>query len=143
MSNILLPFQLLDMEQELLQLCSHWDCTLRDIPSGYLILPDNIMRWHGIFAVREDGGWRFYREQEATTWEDFLLMHCTHYLADKYGVNLYYPNIDGEWGTEISPEPQQFADFDLYVDRVVRNAEGLVKEMKKKWIYDHRKKHLR
>ncbi|UUZ96254.1 hypothetical protein LJK87_19190 [Paenibacillus sp. P25] len=69
-------------------LVAEWNAEVERVPEGYLFLPEYMMRIHGIGIDEEDQGWRLWREAEATTWEDFLLMHMAHRLAFKHGLLL-------------------------------------------------------
>lgn len=129
------------MREELRQLASEWNAELAEVPGGFLFLPEYMMRVHGI-AVEEDGsGWRFWREADATTWEDFLLMHMTHRLAYKHELLL---ELEGSSTTRLlEPTPELFATFDHYAERVLAKEEGLVRDIKKNWIYSHRRRSIR
>ncbi|CAG7640092.1 hypothetical protein PAESOLCIP111_04101 [Paenibacillus solanacearum] len=141
MSTIFIGAKPLNMEQQLQQLAAEWNAECRRIPEGYWFLPEYMMRIHGIHIDEEANGWRFWREADATTWEDFLLMHMTHRLASQHGQLLEYE----AQGTIrlIEPEPHTFSTFDLYAERVLAKESGLVRDMKKNWIYAHRTRYVR
>ncbi|WP_284640598.1 hypothetical protein [Paenibacillus silviterrae] len=136
MITIIVPKGDYELADELQLFSEAWDLTVRRTAEGYLLQPEYLMSIHGISAEEQPAEWRFTREIDATTWEDFLLMHITHYLAGKHGLLLQYETVKGIRWTE--PTPQEFATFDLYVGRVLRGHEGLVRDMKKNWIYAHR-----
>lgn len=79
------------------------------------------------------------REEDATTWEDFLLMKLAHTAAQEFGAELTF----GEENIPMAVEPGRFETFEHYVDKVLEFEDELVKEMKKVWIYNHRKRALR
>lgn len=108
---------------------------------GLLLLPEIIFRKQGVLlAVNPEAGEiTVEREEEATTWEDFLLMKVAHNLAQQHGgVLLYEDNPE-----PLAVEPERFATFEHYVDKVLESEDELVKEMKRVWIYAHRKRAVR
>lgn len=116
---------------------------------GLLVLPEVIFRKQGILVASNPaantpertapGALTVERDEDATTWEDFLLMKLAHTLAYELGAELFY-----EDDTEPMPvEPQRFETFEHYVDKVLEFEEDLVKEMKRVWIYAHRKRAVR
>ncbi|TBL68281.1 hypothetical protein [Paenibacillus thalictri] len=141
MSNIILPSKALDMGAELRELAAEWNFTVTETAEGYLLQPEYMLCLHGIYVDEENQGWRFSREMEATTWEDFLLMHVTHRLAAKHALLLEYDLPNGIRLTE--PTPEHFESFDSYAEQVVSKEEGWLKEMKKNWIYTHRTRNVR
>lgn len=136
------------------EIAGEWDCEL--IPTGemlvppfggkegWLLLPEILYRLQGILLACQQGPTgapelMVAREEDATTWEDFLLMKLAHNLAYRLQGQLFL----GE-GTEPLPvEPERFATFEAYVDRVLEAEDDLVKEIKKTWIYAHRKRAIR
>ncbi|MBP1156403.1 MULTISPECIES: hypothetical protein [unclassified Paenibacillus] len=141
MFTLFLPTKTLNMTEELQRIAEEWNAVVQQVPEGYILLPEYMMRIHGIQIAEEPGGWRFERDANATTWEDFLLMHITHRLAANYGLLLEF-----EWkGTMrfIEPTPHEFHTFDAYAEKVLAKEEGLVRDMKKNWIYAHRTRYVR
>ncbi|UUZ85384.1 hypothetical protein LJK88_18620 [Paenibacillus sp. P26] len=129
-----------DMLQEPRRLAAEWNAEVERVPEGYLFLPEYMMRIHGIGIDEEDQGWRLWREAEATTWEDFLLMHMAHRLAFKHGLLL---ELEAAGSTRLlEPAPERFATFDHYADQVLAKEEGLVRDIKKNWVYSHRRRSL-
>ena len=136
------------------EIAGEWGCEL--IPTGemlvppfggkegWLLLPEILYRLQGILLACQQGPTgapelMVAREEDATTWEDFLLMKLAHNLAYRLQGQLFL----GE-GTEPLPvEPERFATFEAYVDRVLEAEDDLVKEIKKTWIYAHRKRAIR
>ncbi|WP_248929624.1 hypothetical protein [Paenibacillus hamazuiensis] len=141
MSNIVLSSKAFSMEEELQLFAEEWDFTVRKVPEGFVIEPEEMLCIDGINVEEEAKGWRFWREFDATTWEDFLLMHITHHIAAKYGILIEYDLPTGS--RLVEPTPEEFETFDDYAEHVVRKEEGWVKEMKKNWIYTHRTKYIR
>lgn len=108
---------------------------------GYRLLPSYILGIYGVTCERAEARWRFWRESDATTWEDFVLMHVTHRLAHELDSLLSYV-----WPSRVQmvePTPDKFLTFDHYADFVVSKEDGLVRDMKKNWIYNHRKRFVR
>lgn len=141
MFTLLLPTKNLNMREELQRIAEEWNADVQQVPEGYILLPEYMMRIHGVHITEEPGGWRFGREADATTWEDFLLMHITHRLAADHGMLLEY-----EWKgimRFIEPTPDVFHSFDAYAEKVLAKEEGLVRDMKKNWIYAHRTRYVR
>ncbi|TVY09036.1 hypothetical protein [Paenibacillus cremeus] len=141
MFSFFLSSSTIEMADELQRFAEEWNASVQPVPEGFLFLPDYLMRIHGIHIEQEERGWRFWREADATTWEDFLLMHLTHRLADNHGLLLEY-EAQGTMRL-MEPVPHQFATFDLYAERVLAKESGLVRDMKKNWIYTHRKRFVR
>lgn len=112
--------------------------------SGWLLLPEILFRLQGILLACQPGPGEtpeliIAREEDATTWEDFLLMKLAHTLAYHLQGQLFLGD-----GTEpLAVEPERFATFDSYVERVLEAEDDLVKEIKKTWIYAHRKRAIR
>jgi hypothetical protein len=143
MPTIVLSGAEIPMEQELGELALEWNCEMRRTPEGYLFLPEYMMRIHGInFDLDVDGKrWECWRDAEATSWEDFLLMHITHYIGDKYGLLLEY---EFSRSTRlVEPRIDLFTTFDTYVEQVVAKEDGVVKDIKKNWMYAHRSRNVR
>lgn len=138
MITIIVPKGDYDLAAELGTLGEAWNVTLRSIPEGYLLQPEYLLSIHGITIEQTSTEWRFSREADATTWEDFLLMHITHQLAAKMTLLLQYESSNGI--RFVEPTPEHFLTFDHYADRVLAGTEGLVRDMKKNWIYAHRKR---
>jgi hypothetical protein len=136
--TIILPKGPYQLAEELTALCEAWNVTLHSTPEGYLLQPEYLLSIHGITVEETPTEWRFAREMDATTWEDFVLMHVTHHLAAKLGLLLQYETAKSL--RFIEPTPEQFLTFDHYADRVLSGTEGLVRDMKKNWIYAHRKR---
>ena len=109
---------------------------------GFRLMPPLLYGIHGIGCEERDGKWCFWREAMATTWEDFLLMHLTHTAAADLGSLLAYVQADGSMRL-VEPTPEAFASFDAYADYVVRNEQGIVRDMKRNWIYTHRTRYVR
>lgn len=136
------------------EIAAEWDCEL--IPTGemlvppfggregWLILPEIMLRLQGILLACQPGPEGapelvLAREEEATTWEDFLLMKLAHTLARQLAAQLFL-----EDGNDPLPiEPERFVTFEDYVERVLEAEDDLVKEIKKAWIYAHRKRAVR
>lgn len=114
---------------------------------GFLLLPEIMQRLQGILIAENSGAPELgttdeltvERDEEATTWEDFLLMKVAHTLAAELDAQLYYN--EGLEPIEIAQE--DFATFEHYVDRVLEFEDDLVREMKKAWIYAHKKRAVR
>ncbi|RAU92265.1 hypothetical protein [Paenibacillus sp. YN15] len=115
---------------------------------GWLLLPDIMHRLQGILLACRQGPagvpeLLVAREEEATTWEDFLLMKLAHTLAYRLKGQLFFGEEMGEETEPLPVEPERFATFEAYVDRVLEAEDDLVKEIKKAWIYAHRKRAIR
>ncbi|MNP24865.1 hypothetical protein D3C76_1176450 [compost metagenome] len=111
---------------------------------GWLLLPDIMLRLQGILLACQQSPagvpeLLLAREEDATTWEDFLLMKLAHTLAHQLKGQLFF----GEVAEPLPVEPERFATFEAYVDRVLEAEDDLVKEIKKTWIYAHRKRAIR
>lgn len=130
------------LRDELEQLSEEWQLDLIQItPTLFRMQPAVHLTIHGITCEQHDELWGFSRDEEATAWEDFLLMHVTHRIADEHGLLLYYEFTNS--GKFVEPTIQHFLSFDDYANYVVRNEQGLVRDMKKKWLYDHQKRFIR
>jgi hypothetical protein len=116
-----------------------WACDIQRIEEGFLLLPEVMMRKHGIFIFFMEAGCKICREEDATSWEDFLLMKLSHTLADRYEAAL---TIEGE-GEPLEVAPDNYATFDHYVETVLERYDDVVKDMKKYWLYTHRNRSLR
>ena len=127
------------IEPDLQQFAEMWACDIQPIDDGYLLLPEVMMRKHGIFVFFIEEGCKVCREEDATSWEDFLLMNLAHTLAERYNANLL---IDGE-GKPLEVAPDHFATFDHYVETVLERYDDVVKDMKKYWLYTHRNRSFR
>lgn len=127
------------IDADLVAFAEQQDCDLEPLEAGFLLLPDVMLRKYGVFVFPADGGWKVCREEDATTWEDYLLMKLAHTLADKYEGAIY---VSGQ-EQRLETAPENFATFDHYVETVVAFEQDLVKEMKKYWLYAHRKRALR
>jgi hypothetical protein len=127
------------MEPYVEHFAEQWACDIQQIEDGYLLLPEVMMRKHGIFIFFMDEGCKVCREEDATSWEDFLLMKLAHLLADRYKATL---RIDGE-GEPLEVAPDHYATFDHYVETVLERYDDVVKDMKKYWLYTHRNRSLR
>jgi hypothetical protein len=127
------------IEPDLQQFAEQWVCDIQPIDDGYLLLPEVMMRKHGIFVFFMDEGCKVCREEDATSWEDFLLMNLAHTLADRHNATL---KIDGE-GKSLEVAPDHYATFDHYVETVLERYDDVVKDMKKYWLYTHRNRSLR
>jgi hypothetical protein len=128
-------------EEDLQMLADEWKLTLSREEDGYRLTPEYFLGIHGIGCAKASNEWCFWRESDATSWEDFLLMHITHRLAAKYGILLYYEWARG--GKFAQPELDHFQTFDHYADYVTRNEDGIMKDMKKNWLYTHRRRFVR
>lgn len=108
---------------------------------GLLLLPELMFRKQGILitTIPGTGHLTIEREEEATTWEDFLMMKLAHTLAGQLQAELYY----GDDSEPMLVEPHRFETFEHYVDKVLEHEEDVVKEMKRVWIYTHRKRAVR
>jgi hypothetical protein len=129
----------INIEQDLLQFASEWDCELQPIESGYILFPPIMLRKYGIFFFSADYGWKAAREEDATSWEDFLFAKLAHELGASFEGTLYYE--DGV--TPKMPEPHKFATFDHYVETILEHTPGIVKETKRVWLYSHQKRSVR
>jgi hypothetical protein len=108
---------------------------------SYHLMPEYMLGIHGITCELFEGKWRFSRDHEATSWEDFLLMHLTHQLAAKHASLLQYGEaLDASL---VEPAPEIFATFAHYADYVTRKETGIMKDIKVKWLYTHRKRFIR
>jgi hypothetical protein len=116
-----------------------WSCDLQPIEDGYLLLPEVMLRKYGIFIFAIEEGFKVCREEDATSWEDFLLMKLVHELAERWKGTLYFA---GE-GEPLEVAPQKFATFDDYVHTVLEFEDELVRDMKKYWLYTHQRRALR
>lgn len=116
-----------------------WLCDLQSIDDGYLLLPEVMMRKHGIFLFLLEEGCRVCREEDATTWEDFLLMNLAHNLAEELNATI---RLDGD-GKSLEVAPDDYATFDHYVETVLERYDDVVKDMKKYWLYTHRNRSIR
>jgi hypothetical protein len=141
MTIIVLSDATIPMKDELHELALEWDAEVRLTTEGILFLPEYIKRIHGIHFVQDAGKWECWREADATTWEDFLLMHITHRIADKYALMLQY---EFSRSTRlVESRPDLYATFDSYVNQVLAKEEGLVRDIKKNWIYSHQNRNVR
>jgi hypothetical protein len=64
-----------------------------------------------------------------------FLLHIAHRLAHDLGIELEY-----EWSStsrKEQPTPEHFETFEAYADYVTRNDEGVLKDSKIRWLYDH------
>lgn len=116
-----------------------WECELEQRDGAYVLLPPFMLRMHGIRFERDDHGWLCEREDDATTWEDYLMVRFAHETAAALSGHLRY----GGRERQIVPEPDSFATFDLYVETVLAGSPSIVKETKKMWMYSHRKRSMR
>ncbi len=142
MTIIKLSLHELELAQEIEQIAKEFDLTI--VKSGEYscqLIPVHHLGVYGITCEREGHEWCFSRDEDATSWEDFLLMHMTHRIADHHGLLLYYQFRNN--GKFVEPTLAHFASFDLYVEYVVRNHQGMMKDMKKKWLYAHKKRFIR
>jgi hypothetical protein len=140
MPTIILSGASIPMHEELNEIALEWNAQVSIIPKGFLFLPENIKRIHGIHFVQDAGKWECWREADATTWEDFLLMHITHRIADKYALMLEY---EFSRSTRlVESRPDLFATFDSYANQVVAKEDGLVRDIKKNWIYTHQNRNV-
>lgn len=121
------------------QFAERWECSIGSYEGGQLVLPPYMLRKHGILFMPESYGWSGSREDDATTWEDYLLVRAVHELADLHGGEIYY----GGRETPVPPEPDRFVTFDDYVEFVLENVPGILKETKKMWMYSHQKRSVR
>jgi hypothetical protein len=127
------------VELFLVHFAEQWFCDLQPVEDGFVLLPEVMMRKYGIFILFIDEGCKICREDDATSWEDFLMMKLAHTLAERYKGTL---RIDGE-GEPLEIEPDHYATFDHYVEKVVERYDDVVKDMKKYWLYTHRNRSLR
>ncbi|WP_199614588.1 hypothetical protein [Paenibacillus alkalitolerans] len=132
------------LEEEIRSIAAEWELTVieEDAPTAcFRLVPPLMLGIHGIWCELRNGRWSFWRESDATTWEDFLLMNVTHRLAYWHESLLGYSSGSGT--RLLEPTPDVFLTFDHYADHVVRNEEGIVKDIKKNWIYTHRNRYVR
>ncbi len=116
------------------------ECELLPAADGFVLLPEVMQRKHGVFVFPlAGGGVKVCREEDATTWEDYLMVKLAHELAAEWGGEL---RLDGE-GEPFDVSPASFATFDHYVETVLAFDDDLVKQMKRTWIYAHRKRFIR
>ncbi|RAV20236.1 hypothetical protein [Paenibacillus contaminans] len=127
------------LEPFLQEFAKTWECELVPLEDRYVLYPEVMLRKHGLFLFKLADGYKVCREEDATTWEDFLLMRLAHLLADRGRGRL---QLNGE-GEPLEVEPHRFATFDDYVDKVLEYEDDLVRDMKKYWIYAHRKRSIR
>jgi hypothetical protein len=127
------------VEPFLAHFAEQWFSDLQPIADGFVLLPEVMMRKYGIFILFIDGGCKICREDDATSWEDFLMMNLAHTLAERYKGTL---QIDGE-GEPLEIAPEHYATFDNYVETVVERYDDVVRDMKKYWLYTHRNRSLR
>lgn len=141
MTTIKITVKDIDMLDACRQLADELELTFEPFEQGYRFMPEEIYAIDGILLTNEGNEWSFWREADATSIEDFLLMHITHRLASELGVMLYY-----EWtssGRFVEPTPEHFETFEDYADYVTRNDEGIIKDTKKTWLYNHMKNAVR
>jgi hypothetical protein len=127
------------IEPFLIHFAEQWACHVQPIEDGFRLLPEVMMRKHGIFIFIMEQGCKVCREEDATSWEDFLLMKLSHSLANRHQAVL---RLDGE-GEPMVVSPDDFATFDHYVETVLEQYDDVVKDMKKYWLYTHRNRSLR
>jgi hypothetical protein len=124
-----------DFLQTLHNLATEIEVSFEPYEDGYRFMPDEIYAIHGVQVAREGDVWSFWREPDATSIEDFLLLHIAHRLAHDLGIELEY-----EWSStsrKEQPTPEHFETFEAYADYVTRNDEGVLKDSKIRWLYDH------
>ena len=127
------------LEPFLQEFAEMWACELMPLEDRHVLLPEVMLRKHGLFVFKLADGYKVCREEDATTWEDFLLMRLAHLLADRGRGTL---QLNGE-GKPLEVEPHRFETFDDYVEKVLEFEDDLVRDMKKYWIYAHRKRTIR
>jgi hypothetical protein len=141
MTTIKLTIKDVDFKSMLSQLADDLELSFEPYEDGYRFMPEEIYAIDGIQVTNNGDEWSFWREVEATSIEDFLLMHITHRLASELGLLLYY-----EWTTSgkfVEPTPEHFQSFEDYADYVTRNDVGVIKDTKKTWLFNHMKKVVR
>ena len=141
MTTIKINVKNVDMVDVLRQLAEELELTLEPFENGYRFMPEEIYAIDGIMVTNDGDEWSFWREVEVTSIEDFMLMHITHRIASELGAILYY-----EWATSgkfVEPTPEHFETFEDYADYVTRNDEGIIKDTKKTWLFNHMKKVVR
>jgi hypothetical protein len=141
MTTIKLTVKDIDMLDACRQLADELELRFEPFEQGYRFMPEEVYAIDGILVTNDGNEWSFWREVEATSIEDFLLMHITHRLASELGAMLYY-----EWpssGRFVEPTPEHFETFEDYADFVTRNDEGIIKDTKKTWLYNHMKNTVR
>ncbi|MCD1259414.1 hypothetical protein B5M42_011270 [Paenibacillus athensensis] len=141
MIRICLPWPENHIAEALQPYAELWQFDVRTTAEGYWLLPEYMYAKHGIQVEREDSHWCFFREADATTWEDFLLMHLTHHLAAERGLQLEYRSASRT--RFLSASPESFATFESYVNKVLEKDAGLVRDMKRNWLYAHRTRYNR
>ncbi len=121
------------------QYAENLQCEAKPFEAGLLLLPEYMKRIYGIFALPQQNGWQLSREYEATTWEDYLLVKLAHNLAAQFGGMIFL----GSSLQPLSLEPERFESFDSYAETVLGDAQGLLRQTKKTWIYAHQNRVLR
>lgn len=127
------------IEAELQSFAGGIACELEKTDDGFRLMPEYMMRIHGIFIITQDYGWMIAREEEATSWEDYLFVKLAHHLTAEFNGMLFF----GESIAPMDASPEKFETFDHYASTVVEREEGMFKETKKHWLYTHRKRTLR
>lgn len=115
------------------------ECELEKTDYGFHLMPEYMLRIHGIFIIHKDYGWMIAREEDATSWEDYLFVKLAHHLTALFNGMLIF----GESISPMNASPEKFETFDHYAATVVEKEEGMFKETKKHWLYTHRKRTLR
>jgi hypothetical protein len=135
------------MMKELELFARDFQCELRPMDgsgrAGFHILPEVLYRLHGVHVTKEEapGVWCLSRYDDATTQEDFLLMHLAHKLAALHDGQLFFGSMDEDYRIDV--DISSFQTFEHYAEKIVAKDTGLVKQMKQNWIFTHRKRHIR
>jgi hypothetical protein len=127
------------IEAELESFTREIECEIEKTDYGFRLMPEYMLRIHGIFMISAEYGWMIAREEEATSWEDYLFVKLAHYLTARLNGMLFF----GESIAPMDAAPEKFETFDHYVATAVEKEEGMFKETKKHWLYTHRKRTLR
>lgn len=127
------------VNNELCSFAAELNCELEVAYGMTRLMPEYMLRVHGVRLELQDYGWLLIREDEATSWEDYLFVKLAHHLASVFGGVLYY----GDSAVPVVANTDKFETFDHYVDTVLERSEGMFKETKKHWLYTHQKRTLR
>ena len=128
-----------EVEQYIKLFAIRFECSISEYEDGQLLLPPYMLRKHGLLFMPSADAWIVSREDDATTWEDYLLVLSAHELGEQFGGVIYYGNRK----TPVEPDSAQFATFDQYVEFVLDVTPGILKETKKMWMYSHQKRSVR
>jgi hypothetical protein len=138
MTTIKLTVKDVDFKTMLRQLADELELSFEPYEDGYRFMPEEIYAIEGVQVTQHGDEWHFWRDVEATTVEDFLLMHITHRLASDLGIPLFYEFPTS--GQLVDATPEHFETFEDYTDYATRNDEGMIKDSKKAWLFSHMEK---